>query len=215
MNLGQLVGFVRTFIRQDLKTSDAPNVGEIIDLLNQANLEAATRLKIPSTLLTVTNQTNGFNLPSDAWHPDPILSVQYQPSTAESVNLPVVSIQYANAVYPNWTQDTSTNDPEVVIYSGGITSQPDITVYPNPGAADYQVLYRVQPTDMRAMSDTPFNGELVGYHMLLAQVVTFWFTGNQVRLQLYERGIALAAGRRRVGPRVARNAAYSMGGRYY
>lgn len=215
MTLAELITFTRSFVQLDSKGAVAPPTGEVIDFLNEAMNQASTRLRVPITVLTVTAQSNGFNLPSDAWRTNPLVSVVHQPSSSLSVLLPIRSLEYAAITWPNWTQVTTTGSPVAVIWSGGVTGMPDVTVYPDPGSSDYVVTYVVKPTAMSALTDTPFNGGLAGFHLSLAQYAAYLMLGNPARLGLYDAGVKAAAATRNRGPRLTSNAAYVMHGRWY
>jgi len=215
MQAGRLFDFVRTFMTVDSPDVPVPSAAHVLDLLNQAQAESSAELGLPSKLLSVTNQTSPFNLPADALGTDPVIEVRYAPNSGETRLIPVVSIEQAGVMFPNWEQDTAADDPRVAIYSTGVDSMPDLYLYPNPGAADYFVLYKVLPADLTDLNDVPFNGELDRFHIMLAHYVTFMLNNNQQRFAIYRSFMDKAAGVRNRGPKVRRNAGYYMAGRWY
>lgn len=215
MNAGRLVDHVRTFLRIDSPGVQMPATAHVLDLLNQAQDEASAELGLPAKLLTVTSQTSPFNLPADARTTDAILELRYAPNTSETVLLPVYSIERAGLEFPNWQQDTATDDPQIAIYSSGIDSMSQVYVHPDPGAANYFVLYKMKPADMVDLNDEPFNGELDRFHIMLAHRVAFDLAGNDQRFAVYRSFMGKAGGVRRRGPKVRNNALYNMTGRFY
>lgn len=215
MNAGKLIDFVRTFVRADVPGAELPATGHILDLLNQAQFEASNELGLPSKYLEVTGQVTPFNLPADAQETSPVLELKYVLSDGKTKSLPVLSVERASLEYPAWQQDNVTGEPEIAIYGTGVTGIQDVYVYPNPGAADYFVFYKVQPADMNELSDEPFNGELDRFHIMLAHYVTFMLNNNDQRFAIYRDMMSRAAGVRQRGPKVRQNAAYYMKGRYY
>lgn len=215
MQAGKLVDFVRTFVGVDSPGVELPATAHVLDLLNQAQAESSAELGLPAKLLTVTAQTSPFNLPADALGTDAVIEVRYAPNSGETRLLRVVSIEQAGVEFPNWEQDTNADEPRVAIYSTGVDSMPDVYVYPNPGAANYFVLYKVLPADMTDLSDSPFNGELDRFHIMLAHYVTFMLNNNQQRFAIYRSFMDRAAGVRNRGPKVRKNIGYYMAGRWY
>lgn len=215
MQAGKLIDFVRTFVGVDSPGVEVPATAHVLDLLNQAQAESSAELGLPAKLLSVTSQTSPFNLPADSLGTDPIIEVRYAPNSGETRLLRVVSIEQAGVEFPNWEQDTSVDEPRVAIYSTGVDGIPDVYVYPNPGAANYFVLYKMLPADMTDLNDVPFNGELDRFHIMLAHYVTFMLNNNQQRFAIYRSFMDRAAGVRNRGPKVRKNIGYYMAGRWY
>ena len=214
MQAGKLVDFVRTFLRTDSPQVELPATGHVLDLLNQAMDEASAELGVPAKLLKVESLAAPFFLPADARSSDPIIEVRYAPNVSKTVLLPQVSIERAGIEYPNWEQDTTPDDPKVAIFSTGVDGMPHLYVYPNPGVATYFILYKVKPESMSDLNDEPFNGELDRFHIMLAHYVVFMLNNNNQRFAIYRNFLSDAAGVRQRGPRVTKNAAYRMSGRW-
>jgi hypothetical protein len=214
MNAGQLIDFVRTFLKFDAPNMELPATAHLIDLLNRAQDEMSVELGVPTKYIEVTNQSTPFNLPADARDTDPLIEVRYAPGTDRTVNLPLMSIERAGVLYPNWMQDTSTGDPVLCIVGGPTDSLADVYPYPDPGTGNFYVLYKIEPDDMTELSDTPFNGELERFHIALSHYVAFMLAGNDQRYAIYRDFLDRASSVRKRGPRVSRNALYSMGSRW-
>lgn len=215
MQAGKLVDFVNTFMATDSPGVPVPATGHVLDLLNQAQDEASAELGLPSKLLSVKSQTSPFFLPEDARSSDPLIEVRFAPSEGTTKLLPQVSIERAGLDYPNWQQDNSQGDPVVAIFSSGVDGMPHVYVYPNPGAANYFILYKVRPAHMSDLNDEPFNGELDRFHIMLAHYVTFMLNNNDQRFAIYRNFLSDAAGVRQRGPKVTKNASYYMSGRWF
>lgn len=213
MNAGKLIDFVRTFVRADVPGAEVPATGHILDLLNQAQFESSNELGLPVKYLQVTNEDAPFNLPADKQGTNPLIEVRYD-SGYDTTVLPIYSIERAGLEHTNW-QAGKTGEPEFVIDGAGVDGISDVYVYPDPGVADWYVTYKVQPADMTELSDEPFNGELDRFHIMLAHYVTFMLTNNDQRFAIYRDMMSKAAGVRQRGPKVRKNAAWYMKGRYY
>ena len=215
MQAGRLIDFINTFGRKADRTFELPATAFLLDLLNQAQDEMSAETGMPAKYLTVTNQSSPFDLPSDARNDDPLLEIRYKTGTDDTVLLPQYSIERAGLIYPDWQSDTDASDPEIAIYSTAVDSIPQVYVYPDPGVADYYILYKVKPTVMDDLSDEPFNGDLDRFHVALAHYVAYWLTGDDQEFATYRNFVQQMSGVRNRGPKVARNAAYRMMGRYY
>lgn len=213
MNAGKLIDFVRTFVAVDTGGGELPATAQVLDLLNQAQFEASNELGLPVKFLQVTNEAAPFNLPADAQGTNPVLEVRFDDGNYTKT-LPVYSIERAGIEYEDW-QSGKTGEPEFVIDGAGVDGISDVYVYPNPGVADWYVTYKVQPANMNELSDEPFNGELERFHIMLAHYVTFMLTNNDQRFAIYRDMMSKAAGVRQRGPKVRKNAAWYMKGRYY
>lgn len=215
MQAGKLIDFVRTFVQIDTNRQvELPATAHVLDLLNRAQDEMSAELGLPTRYLTISNQSTPFDLPADARDSDPIIEIRYAPNDSQTVNLPLMSIERAGLVYPNWMQDTAASDPVVAIVSGGTDALSNVYVYPNPGSGDFYVLYKVVPAEMSDLNDEPFNGELDRFHIALAHYVTFMLTGNDQRFAIYRDMLDRASSVRKRGPRVSKNAGYYMGSRW-